>query len=183
MLTNEEKQDKILAEIKKIHPQLKINEKKVAGAGLQQWSDLLSFHIEYFLERPIEFQWKICFIDNKLEHYITSSMKMVLHSKTSPYFMSLRKPMLRSRELLEIPYILDNTVEVNENENKITFIKEYVDGLEFYEQALIQDHYYNGISIQEIGKKYSITEDAIRKDVRRVLKQLKNELIKKQYTI
>jgi hypothetical protein len=180
--SDEQKQALIQEEVRKIYPQLLINCKKVCGAGYNQWgADLLSFQIEYFYNMDIDKQWKIVFEDKKLENYMTSSMRLGLHSSSSPFYVKIRKPMLSSRELIgEYDYKVDKTD--TDEEDKLNFITKYIEELNFYDKALIQAHYVNNETIRDMSIRLGILDTTLKKDIRRVLKDLKNKIENEQYS-
>lgn len=175
------------AELAKIHEQLYVNAKKICTYNYPQWGlELVSHTVESFLNQPIEKQYKICTTPSvkvsALERYLTSAMSMAIHSSSSPFYHRHRKPTEQIRELFpNYDYVrkmgVDDPYESNVDE-KEDMIKELVENLHFYEKYLIQQHYYGQKTIGEISHETGIPTTTISKDIKKILRKLKEQIEK-----
>jgi len=169
------KKEQINKRLEEIYPQLQINCKKVCGYGFEQWGDnLLSHTIKSFLEMPIDKQHKILVEDNAGENYMTRSMAIGLKSKTSTFYRIYRRELYQSREILEINY--DKPVDgPDPAKEKVECIAEAVKKLPFYEEYLIKKHYYEGVSVAELGRTLQIQPARLTTDIKIALLKIKQK--------
>jgi hypothetical protein len=167
-----EKEKIVKKELGKIYEQLVSNSKKTCRWESEHLrEELLHFCIDQFLEKDLDYQMKVV-NDGKLENFITRLMGLNLKSSTSPFYYRVRKYTNDSRELLEFfDYKEDKpSIEIEESTNCISGS---VSGLDYYEKYLITEHYYKGMNIASISKNTGISPVTIKKDIVKVLKQIK----------
>lgn len=176
-MTTTEKQAQISKELGRIYPQLQINVNKVCGKGATYWAEnLLAHTIELFLSMKIDHQYKILFEDKAGENYITRSMAMSLKSSTSSFYAKYRRGSIESRELLpDFKYEKHNTFNDTDVHAEVKECLDYHvhNTLNFYDKALIIDHYYKGMNVSVMSERYDIQPGRIAKDVKKALKTLK----------
>ncbi len=96
-LTQDEKT--VREELKKLWPQLQINERKILGSAYDRYSgDLMAVAVEYFLNKPIENQLK-AIKEGKMEHYITFIANVQAKSSTTKFYNLYKKHSLNQRVL------------------------------------------------------------------------------------
>ena len=151
--------DSILTQI---YPQLRINAVKVATDNSPWLEDILSHCLLAFLEKPLDYQWKIV-LDKKVENFITYTMALQLKSSNSPFFAQYRKfasKWDRNKDMVDDE---KNTfgseifeVFTHEKTNKEIMANEIYKSLNFYEQNILQKIYVEGWKITTFCEYYGI---------------------------
>ena len=175
--TDTQKQEIIKESIADMFTQLQKNAENICTYNSDIWSDnLLADTLEGFLVRKIKAQWDI-FMEGKLERYLTRAMSLAIRSNTSPFWHKYRKDMGRYRELFpERDYGEDPHRKSGEYKMLLDDVENEVDALNYYYKELIQRHYYNNETAEEIGKALNISTNTITTDIRKGLELLKNKL-------
>ena len=177
-MTLEQKKSAINKRLQEIYPQLKINCKKVCGAGYNHWGEnLLAHSIVSFLNMDIDKQYRIMVADDAAENYITRGMAISIKSYTSSFFRLYRRDLYNSREILEINYEKHSTkMKIDEDddyEDRLNCIEQAVKELPFYEHYLIKKHYYEGINVAELGRQLDIQPARLTNDIKLALLKMK----------
>ena len=181
-LTQDEKN--VRAALTEIYPQLIINCEKVCGAGFKKHGhDLLALAIEMFLEKEIEYQLKVI-NDNKLENFITYVMNFQLKHATTRYYHHYRKHNEKQRELFDNKDYVKMKAELdnpfphafeNQDDDLMLCVKRQIEFLNPYEGMLIKEYVINGNNFNEIAERYDIGYFHLKKDLTKVLKEIKQE--------
>jgi hypothetical protein len=179
MLTEQEKREEINRCVTRCYPKMVADFRRITTYNHIIWEDLLPFVIAEFLtKKSIDYQYKLCCIDNKLVNYIGRSMSLNIRSSTSPFWSKYRKNGYNSRGvyLAEIDINIYEWDEVVDHDQKPEDISAHeclniaIDQLDFYHKQLIYDYYIMGLTYQQIREKYGITISSIRKDVKNGVK-------------
>jgi len=173
--TDEEKKKILDKELTKIYPQLVINMTKVCGYNSHLWADdLLVVALEYWLAKPLEYQWST-YQANKMENLITFIASVQVRSGGSRFYTQYRKPSIQSRELFDnYKYQVDEDIE-QEYELVIRCMKEELAKLNPYEKMLIEEKIIQGRSYAYINQKYNIHNGHLLRDIKRIVKQIRNK--------
>jgi len=167
-LTEEEKF--VRKELEKEWKQLQINSHNVCGTGAEKHAhDLLAVCIEFYLEKPIDYQLKVI-NDGKLVNFITYMMNFQLKKDTTRYYHHYKKFDLRQREFyLNYNYGPKYTGFTkpfeNEEDPLITCMNKVIDGLDVYKKMLINEHIVKEEKLTNISKKYSINYSTLKNDI------------------
>jgi hypothetical protein len=162
--------------ITKIWPQLLVNARKTAGTAFDSYGlDVLTVCIEYFFNKPIQVQVDAC-KKNKAENFITYMMGLQLKSGTSYFYSAYRRHNEKQREFyVNYDYGENylNFLELDEENECVTCIKEMAEKLDPYEKMIFQELLVQGNKLAPISKKYNIHYHHLKRD-----KQLVREKIK-----
>lgn len=176
--TDEEKHKIINAAVSSIYDQLRLNAKNICTYNDDLWGDnLLADTLMRFLKRDIDAKWNV-FMQGKLERYLTAGMSLALRSSTSPFYSTYRAPNSKYRELLtgeagyDYEYNTDDEERLIIKENA-TIVGETLSELHFYDRQLLTDYFYSEYTLKDIGNKYKINPQRIKRDLNRALKRLK----------
>ena len=175
-LTKEEKL--VRKAISDIYPQLVINSRNVCGAAYDKHGhDLLAMSIEMYLEKPIEYQLKVI-NDKKLVNFLTYIMNFQLKHATTRFYHQYRKHNEKQRNWLD-----NYTYELDMMEEGVPFSDEVSDVMQCiehmrkelnpYEGMLITEYVLNGLTFEEINKKYNIAYYHLKRDLEEVLLNIK----------
>ena len=179
-LTEQEKRDAINRAITQAYPKMEQDLKRITSYNYELWQDLLQFCLSEFLsKKSIDYQYKLCVIDNKITNYMGRSMSLNLRSKTSPFWHHYRKNAYNSRGVYLVEYDNFDTYDWDEpidpdqklediNHRECTHIA--IEKLDFYHKALITDYYIQGLNYQQIREKYGSTLHNIRLDLQTGIK-------------
>ena len=174
------KKEQVNKRLDEIYPQLRINCKKVCGAGFNHWGEnLLAHSIVSFLNMDLDKQYRIMCEDDAAENYITRGMAISIKSYTSTFFRLYRRDLYNSRELLEINYEKYTTKidfgNDNEHEDRLTCIEQAVNNLPYYEKFLVKKHYYEGVNVAELGRQLNIQPARLTSDIKIALLKMKKQ--------
>lgn len=173
-------EDKIVRkELEDIYPQLLINAEKVCGAAFNKHGmDLLAVGIEQYLKKPIEYQLKVI-SDGKLEHFITHIMNFQLKHATTHFYHHYRKHHEKQRELFPnydygTNFQIDGWEENHKgDDDAMLCVKHHMKKLDPYRKMLVDEYVINGLKFNHISKKYNIGYHNLKKDLNKVLKEIK----------
>lgn len=86
-MTKEEKKIEIDKKITEKYDRMVQDSKRIASYNYDQYGqDLLSHCLSEFLEKkPIDYQYQVAVVDNKLPNYMGRSMSMAIRSNTSTF--------------------------------------------------------------------------------------------------
>ena len=186
--TNTTEQRKIVDEaLSSVYDQLYINALKVCTFNYSRWGqDLVAYVVSYFLNLPLKKQYEVVVTPSakvsSLERYLTSAMSLAIRSSTSPFYTKYRKPMEKSRELYpdyDYSAIIGYASEEEDWWGKMKdSLPALIKQLNFYDRYIIQKHYLEQLTIQEIHEITNITTYRLSRDIKIALIHLK-ELIEK----
>lgn len=166
--------------LSKEYPQLVINCQKVCGAAYNKYGgDLLAICVEYYLNKPIEYQLKVI-NDGKLEHFITHLMNFQLKRATTKFYHQYRKFHEGQRELFDNydyspPGDLDEERPFKDEKSEVMIcIEESIKKLNPYEGMLVKEKILNNLNFAEISEKYNIGYFHLKKDLSKIIKKIKN---------
>jgi hypothetical protein len=177
-MTLEQQRVKVRTELEKIYPQLVINARNTCGAGYNKHGDdLLAMCIEFYLEKPIEYQLKVI-DDGKLENFITHMMGFQLKLGTTKYFHHYRKFSERMREFFPgYAYAGENVTFPKPFEDEpselMMCMKQVIDKLNPYEKMIVDELIINKQKYSYVSKKYKIAYGHLKKDKVNLIKKIK----------
>ena len=162
-LTDNEKRDLINRAITKAYPKMLQDYKRISGYNSQQFEELLPFCLEEFLcKKDLDYQFKVCVTDNAILNYMGRSMSLNLKSSSSPYWNKIRKQSYNYRGVYlaetEDAYIkreYDVINDPSETDNYDCMLIQ-LNKLNFYYKPLVTDYFINGMTYQQMYKKYNI---------------------------
>ena len=160
--------------------QLQINSRNVCGTGADKHAhDLLAVCIEFYLDKPIEYQLKVI-SDGKLVNFITHLMNFQLKHDTTRYWHHYKKFDIRQRELYVNynygpKYTGFNKPFEDEEDPIITCMKSVIDDLDVYNKMIIDEHLVKGEKLTNLSKKYKITYSNLKKDVEKLKLDIKQK--------
>lgn len=185
-LTDDEKRDMINHAITKHYPKMLKDEQRITSYNYHLYSDLLSFCMEQFLtKKPLDYQYKVTVTDDAILNYMGRSMSLNLRSSTSPYWSHIRKDSYNYRGV----YLAETDKSyINGDYDEITISEDadyecmitQLNKLDFYHKPLLTDYYLNGMTYEQLNKKYGIALRHLRKAINEGLKIIKTECRKEQ---
>jgi len=162
-LTDNEKRDMINIAITKAYPKMLQDYKRISGYNSQQFEELLPFCLEQFLtKKSLDYQFKVCCIDNAILNYMGRSMSLNLKSSSSPYWNKIRKQSYNYRGVYlaetEDAYVKREYDVINDpgDQDEYVCMMHQLSKLNFYYQPLVTDYYLNGMTFKEMYEKYGI---------------------------
>ena len=174
--------------ITQIYPKLVADSKRISGYNYGQYGeDLLAFCLAEFLtKKDLAYQYKVTITDNKLPNYLGRSMSLQIKSSSSGFWHQYRKEAYNSRGIYNVEFDdvkyrpLEPVVDVPEERfdtpqfhNPSDCVEWAVSKLDYYDKKLIEEYYYNKLTFYQIHKKYNITLNSVKHDIRKAVKQLK----------
>ena len=169
--------------ITRCYPKMYKDFKRITSYNSEQFEDLLQFVLSEFLtKKNIDYQYKLCVLDDKLVNYIGRSMAINLKSNTSPYWHAHRKESYKSRgsylvenkehfHEFEHPTIKDPDITLLQ-ENPLECVMYALEQIDFYHRTLLNEYYLQDKTYREIRTKYGIPLQHIRDDLRKGVKLL-----------
>lgn len=175
-MTDTEKKQAINQAVTKHWDKMLADAKRITSYNYKLFEDLLPFVISEFLtKKDLEYQYKLCCIDNKLPNYIGRSMSLNLRSSTSPFWSKYRREGYNSRGTYlveydefskhEIEYLKDPDLTIEEM-NPRECMYAALEQLHFYHKALVTDHFIHNMTFKELKAKYGITLNSLKKGVK-----------------
>jgi hypothetical protein len=175
-LTDKQKRDAINEAITRHYPKMLQDEKRITSYNSENWNDLLSFCLTDLLtKKSLDYIYELTVVNNKLPNYMGRSMSLNLKSKTSPYWFQIRKYTYNTRGSYIVDYDEfdkhehfelsdpDLTLEqLNPHECMLAALEK----IDFYHRQLVTDFYLNGMTYKDIHKKYGITINSVRRDIK-----------------
>jgi hypothetical protein len=152
--------------------QLIINSKKVCTTNYRLWGeDLLLFVIGEFLEKDEEYQIKI-YNQNKIEHWITSSMSLQIKSSTSPFYYKYRRPLIneRSDKIKDI-----KNDDSPDREKIVTKLRETVSRLDGIEKYIAENYIYKQQTVKSLSEELNLPKKKINKIIINIKQKIKQE--------
>jgi hypothetical protein len=186
-LTEDEMREMINREITLAYPKMLQDYKRISGYNFQQFEELLPFCLEQFLtKKPIEYQYKVCVTDKAILNYMGRSMSLNLKSSSSPYWNKIRKQSYNYRGVYlaetEDAYIkreYDVIQDPDTTDNYDCMLMQ-LDKLNFYYKPLVTDYYLNGLTYQQLNKKYGIALRHLKQAIDEGIKIIRTECKKLQ---
>lgn len=186
-LTDNEKRDMVNAAITKAYPKMLQDYKRISGYNSQQFEELLPFCLEEFLcKKSLDYQFKVAVTDNAILNYMGRSMSLNLKSSSSPYWNKIRKQSYNYRGVYlaetENAYIkreydvIDNSDITDDYDCMLA----QLDKLNFYYKPLVTDYYINGMTFQQMYKKYNITPKSLKVAIEEGIEIIRTECKKQQ---
>jgi len=182
-LTEDEMRDMVNIKLTEVYPKLYKDFRRITSYNHEQFEDLLMFCIHEFLsKKDIRYQYKVAITDNALPNYFGRSMSLNLRSSSSPFWHQYRKEGYNSRgsylaetdkkfiqgEFDEIQDMLSPLVDVDPFECMMNAI----DKLDFYHKPLLTDYYLNGMTYNDMNKKYGIALRHLKLAIDEAIQQL-----------
>ncbi len=157
--------------LNEIYPILLSNARKITRGNKQEAEEVLQIVILSFLEMSEERRMNI--INNgKLEHFVTKGVALNFHSSTSPYHRMYRKR--KHNELYDVHPQQDEEWRHYYHE-RCDCVEEAVKELHWYSQHLIKEKFYEGLTYNELHKKYNISLNALVRDIKEGLLMIKEK--------
>ena len=189
-LTDEEMRTMVNLKITQVYPKLLKDAQQISGYNFKTYGlDLLAFALEKFLcDKPIDYQYKVAVIHNKLPNYLGRAMSLYIRSSTSPFWHKYRKEAYNSRGVYNaefndskegkpVEYTPDH---LNDEFDTPLYRKDLnecmlwaIGELHFYYRQLITDYYIHNMTYAAIHKKYNISVNSITQDIKKGHKLIK----------
>lgn len=181
-LTDNEKRVAVNHEVTRCWNKMLADAKRITSYNSDIFEDLLPHVISEFLtKKPIDYQYKVCCIDKKLNNYIGRSMSLNLRSSSSTFWNKYRKEAYNSRGVYIVEYDEFGTYDLDyihdpdrkpEDMSPGECMFAAIDNLNFYFKALITDYYLYDMTLIQMNEKYGITLTSLRKDIKKGIKQI-----------
>ena len=117
------------------------------------------------LEYPADKQQRL-YDEGKLENYMTMCVNRQWKSSTSPYHRQLRRHPQNETEWIEWKWGHNPEEEIDVYDEMCECVFRELDDLHFYYRILIQDKFIQGMTYQQMNKKYRISKNALLRDVK-----------------
>lgn len=118
-------------------------------------------------------------LDNgKLKWYVLTGAGMQLRSKTSPFYLRIRKHKMSAREAglpnsdSNIFERIDDTDELS-TECYFTCMKREIENLHWYNKKLLKDYWEEGLHLDDLNQKYGISKLHLTKDLNAAILQIR----------
>ena len=149
---------------KRFENEVKHNITKTQGPMKDYLHDLIQIATLQFLNKPLSQQYQML-NDDKVQGYLLVTCKMHIQSSSSPFYNQVRKHKLQTRS----GALPEGVWEQNNIENTDLWdcYQQEMDKLGFYERKLIEEKYFNGLSYDDIHKKYQITKASLITDMKK----------------
>ena len=144
--------------------EIKRNIVKPTGPMVQFGDDLIQIVVEQFLKKPLESQ-KQMLDDNTVSNYLLVTAVRHLQSSTSPFYNQIRKERMKSRSGALPEMSTEDENEWLENQDWYLCFKREMEKMNFYYRQLLIDKYQEGMSYEDMHKKYNITKTSLNNDV------------------
>jgi hypothetical protein len=145
---------------------------KTSGPMKDYSDDLTQIAVMQFLNKPLEVQ-KQMLQDSKVENYILVTAGMHIRSSTSPFYNIVRKHKMQSRSGALPDVSNEDDLEWLEDQEWYQCYKREMEKMNFYFRQLLIDKYEQGLSYDDLHKKYNITKTSLNKDVHAALQFLR----------
>lgn len=157
-------------EINETYPKLLQNATKICR-NRKIAEEVLQMVMLSFLEMDEE--RKINIIENgMLENFITKSVALNFHSSTSPYHRLHRKR--KHNELFDV-HSQDSEEWRLLFHERCDCVKGAVEEMFWYNKVLIEEKFYQGLTYQQLHKKYNISLNALVRDIKEGLLMIKEK--------
>ena len=158
--------------------------KQITTYNSEMWEDLLNFCLSEFLtKKSVEYQYKVAVIDDKLPNYIGRSMSLNIKSNTSPFWTTYRRDSYNFRGTYEAE-VLENKELYHTQEDTIglelhqidpySCVMYHIEKLNFYDKQIINHYLIQEWTYKQISEYYNIPIGGITKDIKRIMKHLKD---------
>jgi hypothetical protein len=154
--------------------EVKRNITKSDGPMVQYHSDLIQIVVEQFLTRPL-LQQKQMLDDNTVSNYLLVTCVRHLQSSSSPFYNQIRKHRMSSRSgaLPDMSDEDDPGAHPFEQYDWYQCFKREMNTMSFYYRQLLIDKYQDGLTFEEIQKRYNITKNSLVNDIKNALQFLR----------
>ena len=157
---------------------------RITSYNSEIWEDLLPYTIsEFLLKKSLEYQYQVAVIDNKLPNYIGLAMSMQIHSVTSGFWNEYRKESYNYRGI----YLeeekdefkatrFDDPINTLDGEKYISpdeCIEWALEQIPHYYRDLINLHYYQKMTYEQMHIKFGITYNSLKRDIAQGIKLIK----------
>jgi len=133
--------------------------------GMNDYTDdLLQYMVMWFLERSDE-QKEQMLKENMIANYILRGASIQLKSSTSPFYSKVRKFKMSVREGVGLPDGEDDDIPY-ENDPLYQCMMRELDEMHFYYRTLIQDKWFEGLTLNQMRDRYNITLSSLTKDLK-----------------
>lgn len=185
-LTDDEIRAAIEVNVNKHWKKMVADSMRVAGANYDIYGDDLLAHClsELFTKKPLAYQYQLIVVDDKLPNYIGRAMALEIKSSASPFFAKYRKFYFHMTANLSIdpdleesfPYLTtqqEDLLTPKEHQTREDCMMHALEQLDFYHKRLVTEYYINGLSYNELHKKYNITLGSLKKDITKGIKLIR----------
>ncbi len=151
-------------ELTSLYPTILKNATKICRSK-EVAEEIVQMVVLSFLEMSDERKMDI--INNgKLEHFITKGVALNFHSSTSPYYRLHKKR--KHNELYDVHPQQEEEWRHIYHE-RCDCVEEAVKQLHWYNQHLIKEKFYEGLTYNQLHKKYNISLNALVRDIKESL--------------
>ena len=158
-------------ELNNIYPTLLSNAISITRGNKQVAEEILQMVILSYLELSDERKMNI--IENgKLENFITKGVSLNFHSSTSPYHRLYRKR--KHNELFDVHEHEDEEWRLFYHD-RCECVEKAVSELHWYNQHLIKEKFYEGLTYNQLHQKYNISLNALVRDIKESLLIIKQQ--------
>jgi len=145
---------------------------KQSGPMLPFHDELIQIVVEQFLKKPLEAQRQML-EDNTVSNYLLVTCVRHLQSSTSPFYNIARKFRMKVRSGAMPELSTEDQNEWLEDQDWYQCFKVEMEKMNFYFRQLLIDKYQEGMSYEDMHKKYNITKTSLNNDVHAALQYLR----------
>jgi hypothetical protein len=185
-ITESEKKELVNRAITQAYPKMQKDFSRITSYNSIRFDDLLQFCLsEFMTKKSLDYQYKVCVIDDKLVNWMGRSMSLNLKSSTSPYWNTYRKEAYNSRGVYlseynehgkhELPETPTELFLKPEERSPLECVMHALEQLDFYHRQLLEDYYIKDWNYKEIHKKYGIPLHHVRLDIQTGVKLIQEK--------
>ena len=127
--------------------------------------DLMQYMVLWFLERSDSLKQDLL-EKGLISNYILRGASIQLKSSTSPFYQKIRKFKMSVREGNQLPEGSTDDHSALENDALYQCMMRELQNLHWYYRTLIQQKYFEGLTLNEMRQKYNITLASLTKDIK-----------------
>ena len=151
--------------------------KNIAKGKMNQYAHDLVIHMIETLYTQSEEKINQMIDDDMLGRWLLIGASQQLRSSTSPFYRTYRQEKSWSREQ-GMEGSFNNIFERPEtiyDDSLMECMKEEMDKLNFYDEAIMTKYWYEELTLQEIHEYYGITKLSLTRDINRVINKIREQ--------
>ena len=145
---------------------------KKTGPMADYADDLLQIATLQFLNKPLEQQNQML-EDGKAGWYILTTAGFHIRSSSSPFYNIVRKHKMSTRSGALPDRNNEDDDDLIESQDWYQCLQRVLPEMNFYFRQLLLDKYQDGLSFDDLHKKYNITKSSLTKDVQVALQYVR----------
>ena len=181
-MTQEEKKLEIDKKITEKYDRMVSDSRRIASFNYDQYGqDLLAHCLSEFLEKkPIDYQYQVAVVDNKLPNYMGRSMSMAIKSNTSTFWHRYRKEQYKYRGVYlaegkeDDTFSIEYNMQPDKDKSPLDCIHWVIENeLDWYEGTIIDKIYLQKWSKKQFMSTYGLPLNSFNKDFKQTIKKFR----------